>query len=67
MINERGLFNVSKVRSIIDKLIYADTYKYIDSAISDSNIGTRKKRSVTDNLFVTYSVIYDELNKKEKL
>ena len=56
-----------KVKSIIDKLIYADKYEDKDSAMSDSNIGARRERNVRDNLFVTYSVINDALNKKEEL
>ena len=56
-----------KVKSIIDKLIYADKYEDMDSAMSDSNIGARRERNVRDNLFVTYSVINDALNKKEEL
>ena len=40
--SDRGIFGVSKVRSIIDKLIYHDTYETIDNAMSDSNVGGRK-------------------------
>ena len=36
--NERG-FGVSKVRSIIEKLFYQDTYDTIVSCMSDSNVG----------------------------
>ena len=39
--NDRGIFNVSKVRSIIDKLVYNDYYHIIDGNMSDSNIGVR--------------------------
>ena len=36
--NERGIFNLNKVRSILDKLIYQDKYEHIDSSMSDSNV-----------------------------
>ena len=32
--NERGIFNVSKVRSIFDKVIYSDVYEVIDKNMS---------------------------------
>ena len=39
MNNERGVFNVVKIRSILDKLIYNDIYSKLDSSMSSSNIG----------------------------
>ena len=61
----RGIFNVSKVRSLADKLIFNDHYYDIEEHMSDSNVGARKKRNIRDNLFVVYSVIKDTLAKKE--
>ena len=55
--NDRGLFNVSAVRSIIDKLIYNDIYPEVDSNMSDSNVGGRKGRNIRDNLFIIYGII----------
>ena len=55
--SDRGIFNVSKVRSIIDKLLYNDFYDIIDKNMSDSNVGARKDRNIRDNLFVAYAVI----------
>ena len=40
--NDRGIFNVVKVRSILDKLIYNEKYELIDSNMSCSIIGARK-------------------------
>ena len=37
--NQRGLFNLVKVRSILDKLIYQDIYPIIDKELSCSNVG----------------------------
>ena len=55
--NDRGIFNVSAVRSIIDKLIYNDIYEVVDGNMSDSNVGGRKGRNIGDNLFIMASSI----------
>ena len=55
--NDRGFFNVSSVRSIIDKLIYFDSYDTVDGNMSDSNVGGRKGRNIRDNLFIINGVI----------
>ena len=55
--NDRGVFNVVTVRSILDKLVYNDYYETIDENMSDSNVGGRKKRNIRDNLFIVYGII----------
>ena len=60
--NERGIFNVSKVRSIFDKIIYSDAYSIIDENMSFSNVGGRKQRNIRDHLFVLYAAINDVIN-----
>ena len=40
--NYRGIFRVTVIRSIIDKLIYNDEYLTIDENLTDSNVGARK-------------------------
>ena len=60
--NQRGVFNVSKVRSILDKLLYSDVYEKIDKELSYSNIGARKGRNIRDHLFVVYAIINDVIN-----
>ena len=55
--NDRGVFNVVTARSIIDKLVYNDYYDIMDSNMSDSNVGGRKKRNIRDNLFIVYGII----------
>ena len=52
MNNDRGFFNVVKIRSILDKMIYSDKYDIIDNSMSGSNIGGRKGRNIRDHLFV---------------
>ena len=64
--NDRVVFNVVKVRSILDKLIYNDFYSKIDKSMSCSNIGARKNRNIRDHLFVINAVMNDSFkNKKE--
>ena len=60
--NQRGIFNVSKVKSIMDKLIYSEIYPTVDNELSNSNVGGRKGRSVRDHIFIIRSIIYDILN-----
>ena len=54
--NDRGVFNVSAVRSIIDKLVYNDYYDLVDGNMSDSNVGGRRGRNIRDNLFIINGV-----------
>ena len=64
--NDRGIFNVVKVRSILEKLIYNDNYHKIDQSMSCSNIGARKNRNIRDHLFVINAIMNDSFkNKKE--
>ena len=57
MNNYRGVFRVSVLRSILDRLIYNDSYHTIDDNITDQNVGARKYRNIRDNIFVLGSVI----------
>ena len=63
--NERGIFNVPKIRSILDKMIYNDIYETIDTNMSSSNIGARKNRNIRDHIFVIHAIINDVLNNKQ--
>ena len=62
--NDRGVFNVTKIRSIMDKIIYNDVYDDIDRNMSSSNIGARKNRSINDHLFVINGIINDVVNNR---
>ena len=55
--NDRGVFNIITVRSIIDNLMYNDYYDLIDQNMSDSNVGGRRQRNIRDNLFIVYGVM----------
>ena len=60
--NQRGIFNVSKVKAVMDKILYDDVYPEIDKHLSNSNIGGRRGRNIRDHLFVIYGVINDVIN-----
>ena len=62
--NDRGIFNVTNVRSIIDKLVYTDIYDIVDANMSDSNVGGRKKRNIRDNLFMINGIINYAIKEK---
>ena len=65
--NDRGVFNVMTVRSIIDNLVYNDYYDEIDSSMSDTNVGGRKNRNIRDNLFIVYGIINYALEEKKQV
>ena len=58
--NDRGVFNVMTVRSIIDNLIYNDFYDEIDSSMSDS-------KNIRDNLFIVYGIINYAIEEKKEV
>ena len=63
--NDRGIFSVVKLRSVIDKMVYQDIYDMVDSEMSDSNVGARRERNIRDNLFVIYAVMAEVLHTGE--
>ena len=64
--NYRGIFRVTILRSILDKLIYNDEYPGIDKQLTDSNVGARKGRNIRDNIFVINAVMNNVAKKKLK-
>ena len=63
--NYRGVFRVTVLRSVLDRLIYNDSYSTIDEHLTDGNVGARKNRNIRDNLFVLGAVINSVINGKE--
>ena len=57
MSSDRGIFILSLLRKIFDKLIYNDKYEDIANGMSDSNIGAQKKKNIRNHLFIVYGVI----------
>ena len=64
--NYRGIFRVTILRSILDRLIYNDEYKTIDDNLTDSNVGARKDRNIRDNIFVLNAISNSIINGKEE-
>ena len=64
----RGIFRTAVLRNILEKLLYNDEYKEIDSNLTDCNVGSRKGRNVRDNLFVISAIMNEsKRNPKEAL
>ena len=51
---------------ILDKLIYNDKYPSLEKSMSDSNIGSLKKKNVRNHLFMVYGIINDVIMGKKK-
>ena len=65
MNNERGIFILTTLKKILDKLIYFDNFEDIDRHMSDSNIGARRDRNIKNHLFMIYGIINSVLRGKE--
>ena len=66
MNSDRGIFILTILKKITDKLIYNDKYANLDQNMSDSNIGSRKKRNIRDHLLIIHGVINSVIRGKEE-
>ena len=64
--NDRGIFVLSILRKILDKILYNHFYPNLDRAMSDSNIGARRKKNVRNHLFIVYGIINSVLREKKE-
>ena len=64
LINDRGIFIVTIIRSILMKLIYQDYYSQIDESMSDSQVGARKGRNIRNHIWIVNGIISDVLSSK---
>ena len=55
--NDRGIFILTAIKKILDKLIFIDKQGDIESNMSESNIGARKNKQVKDHLFILHGII----------
>ena len=66
LINERGIFVVTILRSILMKLIYFDYYSILDKSMSDSQVGARKNKNIRNHIWIVNGVISDIASSKSK-
>ena len=64
--NERGIFIVNIFRSILMKMVYFDEFQEIDSNMSDSNVGGRRKKWIRNHVCTLNGVINEVLRSKNK-
>ena len=64
--NQRGIFRVSVIRSILMRLIYNSKYYKIDKNISDSQMGARKGKGCKRNIWIINGIIHETLKNKIK-
>ena len=63
--NQRGIFRVPVVRSILMLMIYGSKYPEIDKKMSDCQMGGRKKKGCKNNIFILNAIIHDVLKSKK--
>ena len=55
--SDRGIFVLTVIRMIMDRLLYDDLYPEIEENMSNSNIGALKNQNVRNHLFIVHGVI----------
>lgn len=61
--NDRFIFQIGVLRSIVDKLIYKDKYESIDQHLPDTQIGARRGKNIRNHLFIVYGIINSVIHK----
>ena len=62
--NERGIFRVPVIRSILMNMIYESNYSKIDKNISDCQMGGRRRKSCKNNIFILNAIIHDVMTSR---
>ena len=63
--NERGIFRVSVLRSILMNLIYERKYQEIDAKMSECQMGGRRKRGCKNNIFILNGIIHETMKSRQ--
>ena len=63
--NERGIFRVPVVRSILMRMLYDQKYPEIDKLLSDCQMGGRKRKGCKNNIFILNGIIHEVLSTKK--
>ena len=66
MNNDRGIFILTVMKKIVDKLVYNDNYEEIDNQMTDCNVGARRKRNIKDHLLIIHGVINSVIRGNEE-
>jgi Txe/YoeB family toxin of Txe-Axe toxin-antitoxin module len=64
--NDRGIFLVTVIRSILMKMMYNDKYDILDQGMSDSNVGARRGKNIRNHIFIINGIINDVLSSKSR-
>ena len=59
--NECGIFGINLLRSILLNIIYNVEYENIDSNMSDSIVGGRKRKNIRNHLFIVNGIINETI------
>ena len=66
LVNDRGIFIVTILRTILMRLIYVDYYSLLDDSMSDSQVGARKGKNIRNHIWIVNGIISDVLSSKSK-
>ena len=64
--NERGIFRVEILRSILMRLVYNTKYYDIDENISDCQMGARKGKGCRSNIWILNGIIFENIKRSKK-
>ena len=65
--NERGIFRVSVLRSILMNLVYERKYPEIDINMTECQMGGRRKKGSKNNIFLLNGIIHESLKSKQSV
>ena len=58
--NDRGVFTLTVLRMILDKVIYNEEYETIDKNMSDSNAGAQKEKNCRNHSFIVNGILHEK-------
>ena len=64
--NEKGVFIVNSIRSILMRLLYNLNQPKLETHMSDSNVGGRKQKSGINHSWTINQIIHDQLSSVKK-
>ena len=64
--NDSGIFTSTVLNTILQKLIYSSIYDEVDSNLSDSNIGARRRKNIRNHSFIINAIINDTIVSKRR-